>query len=136
MSTTRARRSTPWLPLAATVSRYGLVGLALASVLSIAVGVFAAKAGDVQADRSAERAAAVVGGSVVAPLVTPALDAGDRAALEPLRGARRATGPRWSGSERRSTRSSWRTSPPQSPCATPRDGSSGRPTPRRSGRRP
>jgi two-component system, NarL family, sensor kinase len=84
MSTTRARRSTPWLPLAATVSRYGLVGLALASVLSIAVGLFAAKAGDVQADRSAERAAAVVGGSVVAPLVTPALAAGDRAAQERL----------------------------------------------------
>src|SRR3954466_11814553 len=87
MSTTRARRSVPWLPLAATLSRYGLVGLALASVLSIAVGLFAAEAGDAQADRTAERAAAVVGGSVVAPLVTPALVRGDRAAQERLRAA-------------------------------------------------
>src|SRR3954451_23617249 len=87
MSTTRARRSVPWLPLAATVSRYGLVGLALASVLSIAVGLFAAKAGDAEQDRSAERAAAVVGGSVVAPLLTPALAAGDPAAQDRLRAA-------------------------------------------------
>src|SRR3954471_17892792 len=90
MSTTRARRSTPWLPLAATVSRYGLVGLALASVLSIAVGLFAAKAGDVQADRSAERAAAVVGGSVVARLVTPALAGRPRRAGAARSGGRRA----------------------------------------------
>jgi signal transduction histidine kinase len=66
------------------VSRYGLVGLALASLLSIAVGLFAARAADAQQDRSTERAAAVVGGSVVAPLLTPALAAGNPAAQDRL----------------------------------------------------
>src|SRR4051794_19309072 len=47
-------------------------------------GAVRREGGDAQADRSAERAAAVVGGSVVAPLVTPALAAGDRAAQERL----------------------------------------------------
>jgi signal transduction histidine kinase len=68
--------------VAVSVARYALAGLVVATALAVPAGVLVVRASDNQAARSFEAVAAVAAGSVVAPLVTPALRQGQPAALD------------------------------------------------------
>ena len=65
--------------------QFAVAGLVVAAMLTVITGILARRSGAEAANRSFERLAAVVTGSVLAPQLTPSLRQGDREAAASLR---------------------------------------------------